>query len=110
MVNTLVNATWKATRKSGMAGLIQLQTEQVLLTYLLSASVNENNSFAVQASLQNALRDLKTFIETKSKINTGNLYKGHLLLALERIKTPEKAKPTLHKEIPPGAPIGCDGD
>jgi hypothetical protein len=110
MVNTLVNATWKAARKNGMAGLIQLQTEQVLLTYLLSACVNENNSFAAQASLQNALNNLKTYIETKSKISNGNLYKGHLLLALERIKTPEKAKPTLHKEIPPGAPIGCDGD
>ncbi|HEX5653512.1 MAG TPA: zinc-dependent metalloprotease [Chitinophagaceae bacterium] len=110
MVNTLVNVTWKAPRKSGMAGLIQLQTEQVLLTYLLSASMNENNSFVVQASLQNALNSLKTFIETKSKTSAGNLYKGHLLLALERIKTPEKAKPTLHKEIPPGAPIGCDGD
>ena len=30
--------------------------------------------------------------------------------SLERMKEPEKAKPTIHKEIPPGAPIGCDWD
>jgi hypothetical protein len=29
---------------------------------------------------------------------------------LERMKTPEKAKPTLHLEMPPGQPIGCDDD
>jgi hypothetical protein len=108
MVNSLIKKTWKAPRLSGIKKLIQLQTEQVLLTYLLAASVNDNNSFAVKSNLQTALKGLKTFIETKSKTNTDETYKGHLLLALERMKEPEKAKPTIHKEIPPGAPIGCD--
>jgi len=31
-----------------------------------------------------------------------------LLLAQERMKDASRAKPTIHKEIPPGAPIGCD--
>jgi hypothetical protein len=91
-----------------MEGLIQLQTEQVLLTYLLAASVNDNNSFIVKSKLQKALADLKTYIEANNKTATNETYKGHLLLALERMKEPEKAKPTIHKEIPPGAPIGCD--
>ncbi|MBK5272496.1 MAG: hypothetical protein JJE22_15955 [Bacteroidia bacterium] len=110
MINTLIAKTWKAPRLSGMEKLIQLQTEQVLLTYLLAASINDNNSFIVKSILQKALNDLKTFIETKSKIATDDIYKGHLLLALERMKEPEKAKPTIHKEIPPGSPIGCDWD
>jgi hypothetical protein len=91
-----------------MEKLIQLQTEQVLLTYLLAASINDNNSFIVKSNSQKALNDLKTFIEAQSKTATDETYKGHLLQALERMKKPENAKPTIHKEIPPGAPIGCD--
>lgn len=108
MINTLVTKTWKAPRLTGMQRLIQMQTEQVLLTYLLSASVNDNNSFAVKSVLQKALTDLKAFIETQSKAATDETYKGHLLLAIERMKEPAAAKPTIHREIPPGAPIGCE--
>lgn len=108
MINDLLDKTWRAYRRSGMEGLIQIQTEQVLLTYLLSASVNDNNSFIVKGILQNSLNELKTFIETKLKSSNDNTYEGHLRLALDRMKNPEAAKPTLHKEIPPGSPIGCD--
>jgi hypothetical protein len=58
--------------------------------------------------LKNALAGLKTWIETKLKTATDITYKGHLLLAQERMKEPETTKPTIHKEIPPGAPIGCE--
>jgi len=110
MINLLVSKTWKAPRLTGIDGLIQIQTEEVLLTYLLAASINDNNSFVVRSVLQTALKDLKTFIDAKLKTAIDTTYKGHLLLALERMKEPEKAKPTIHKEIPPGAPIGCDLD
>ncbi|MFN8291639.1 MAG: zinc-dependent metalloprotease [Chitinophagaceae bacterium] len=110
MAGTLIDKTWKAPRRSGMEGLIQLQTEQVLLTYLLSASVNENNSFIVKAKMAKVLADLKSFLEAKNKTATDDTYKGHLSLALERMGAPDAARPTLHKEIPPGAPIGCDID
>ncbi|MBS1575238.1 MAG: zinc-dependent metalloprotease [Bacteroidetes bacterium] len=109
MIDKLITATWKAPRRKGMEGLIQLQTEQVLLTYLLSASVNDDNSFIVKSVLQKRLADLKTFIETKKKMATDTNYNGHLLLALERMKAPEKAKPTIHIVMPPGSPIGCEG-
>ena len=108
MINTLIAKTWKSPRLAGIDGLIQMQTEQVLLTYLLAGSINDNNSYAVKSNFQTALKDLKTFVEAKLKSATDNNYKGHLLLALQRMKEPEKAKPTIHKEIPPGAPIGCD--
>jgi hypothetical protein len=108
MIDLLVSKTWKAPRSVGIDGLIQMQTEEVLLTYLLAASINDNNSFAVKSVLQTTLKELKTFIDAKLKTTTDATYKGHLLLALERMKEPEKAKPTTHKEIPPGAPIGCE--
>jgi hypothetical protein len=108
MIDLLVSKTWKAPRSVGIDGLIQMQTEEVLLTYLLAASINDNNSFAVKSVLQTTLKELKTFIDAKLKTTTDATYKGYLLLALERMKEPEKAKPTTHKEIPPGAPIGCE--
>jgi hypothetical protein len=108
MISLLISKTWKAPRSTGLDELIQMQTEEVLLTYLLAASINDNNSFVVKSILQTTLKDLKAFIDAKLKTTTEATYKGHLLLALERMKEPEKTKPTIHKEIPPGAPIGCE--
>lgn len=108
MIQTLIDKTWKAARRTGMEGLIQQQTEQVLLTYLLGASADENNSFVVRGVLQKALNDLKKYAELQMKTSTSAIYTGHLQLAVERMKNPKDAKPTLHKEAPPGAPIGCD--
>lgn len=108
MIDALMNATWKAPRQKGMEGLIQLQTEQILLTYLLAASMDDNNSFISKSVIQNTLAGLKTFIEAKKKTSVEAGYTGHLLLAIERMAAPEKAKPTIHAAIPPGAPIGCE--
>jgi hypothetical protein len=109
MIQTLMDKTWKAPRRTAMEGVIQMQTEQVLLTYLLAGSVDDNASYITKATLLKLLRDLKQWIETKSKTATGE-YAGHLLLALQRMKAPEKAKPSLQLEAPPGQPIGCDAD
>lgn len=110
MINTLVNNTWKAPRRNGLEGLIQMQTEQVLLTYLLSSGISDNNSFMVKALIQKSVSDLKSFIEAQMKNTNSNDYTAHLMLALERMKSPEKATPTIYKEMPPGAPIGCGWD
>lgn len=108
MINTLIHATWKSPRRKGLEALIQMQTEQVLLTYLLAGTVNENNSFITRAVLLRTLQDLKTYVEAKRKTTTDTTYGGHLLLALERMKSPADAKPTVHASMPPGAPIGCE--
>ncbi|MBC7851550.1 MAG: zinc-dependent metalloprotease, partial [Chitinophagaceae bacterium] len=110
MVDTLVKSTWKSTPQTGMKRLIQLQSQQVLLTYLLAASVDDNSSFAVRASLQKSLSDLKSYLEGQKKQSKDISYLGYVNLALERMKAPDKAKPTIHAAIPPGAPIGCDWD
>jgi hypothetical protein len=107
MIQALINKTWKAQRRPVMEGLIQMQTEQVLLTYLLATSIDDNASYITKATVLKSLADLKSWIETKKKTATGD-YAGHLILALERMKAPEKAKPTLHLEMPPGQPIGFD--
>lgn len=110
MISMLVDNTWKSARSTGTQQLIQQQTEQVVLTYLLGLSVDENASFAARAEGVVALKKLKSFIEQQLKLSVNASYRAHLELALERMKTPEKAKPTQHAAIPPGAPIGCGGE
>jgi hypothetical protein len=107
MVNRIIKATWKAPRKTGTEKLIQQQTEQVLLTYLLAASVDEKASYAARAAILSSLDALKKDILSWQKTTTDPAYAGHLALALERMKSPDKAKPTQHLQTPPGAPIGC---
>ena len=108
MINTITAKTWKAPRLKGLEGLIQQQNEQLVLTYILSVSVNDEASFATKAQMLKSLEDIKTFATVQLKTTANNTYKGYLLLTLERIKSPEKAKPTLHETPPPGSPIGCD--
>jgi hypothetical protein len=109
MITKLINATWKSPRKKGMEKLIQMQTEQLLLTYLLAESIDDDLNFAARSAVVKALTDLKKFIESQKKISRDDQYTGHLLLAVERMKSPEKAKPLQeHLAIPPGSPIGCE--
>lgn len=106
MIEKLLLSTWKLPRKKGMQQLIQQQTEQVLLTYLLALSVDETASFAVKGVVQKSLNDLKAFIEEQKKGSQDQVYLSHLALAVERMKSPDKARPTQHAVMPPGAPIG----
>ncbi len=108
MLSDLINITWKAKRRTGMEKLIQQQTEQVLLTYLLALSIDNKASFQAKADDRKALADLKKWIESQQKTNKDASYNAHLALAIERMKKPEDAKPTLHEDIPPGSPIGSD--
>ncbi|MDQ3682405.1 MAG: zinc-dependent metalloprotease, partial [Bacteroidota bacterium] len=99
MLEFLINKTWRSVHRPGIEGLIQMQTEQIFLTYLLSTSIDDNASFLTKSILQKTISDLKAFAESKKKTSTDEIYAGHLLLTLERIKTPEKAKPTMHAII-----------
>jgi hypothetical protein len=108
MLLTLIEKTWKAPRLTGMLKLIQQQTAQVLLTYLLAASADDNASFETKAIVGKSLADLSNYIAAQQKLNKDASWQAHLQLAAQRIKMPEKTKPSMHTAIPPGAPIGCE--
>ncbi|MBC6491875.1 zinc-dependent metalloprotease [Flavihumibacter stibioxidans] len=108
MADLVLQKTFKAKRRSGMELLVQQQTEHVLLTYLMAWSVNEQMNVAARGAGVKVLADLKVWIEQQQKAAADPVQKAHYALALERMKAPDKAKPTLHAEMPPGAPIGCD--
>lgn len=99
--------TFGKPRMKEMEGLIQQQNEQIILTYLMAATLNDNINFAARAIVKKHLADLKTEITVKEKTATDVLWKGHYQLALQRLEKPEFAKPTVHLQAPPGAPIGC---
>ncbi|HUS00176.1 MAG TPA: zinc-dependent metalloprotease [Chitinophagaceae bacterium] len=109
MINVLMDRTWRAPRLSGLQGLILQQNEQLLLTYLLGVSMNENISFATNAAITKAIEDIKNY--TAAKLSSANgTSRGYLLLTLERIKNRLEGKPFVPQPMPPGAPIGCDMD
>ena len=108
MIEVLTSKLWNQKKAAVLEGLIQQQNEQMLLTYLLALSLNNDASFATKAALLKALDDIKTNVTNMLKRTKDDTRKGYLLLTLERIKAPEKAKATLHETAPLGAPIGCE--
>jgi hypothetical protein len=112
MIDLLLLRTWKATPRTGLEELILRQNQQLLLTYLLSVSINTDASFAVRAAALNGIETIRTWVvsQQKSTPSPDAATKGYLLLTLERIKAPEKAFATLHMAAPPGSPIGSDTD
>ncbi len=100
MMDTLVKAFWAPGTTQGLSGLIRFQNRQLLLTYLLDVSVNTQASFPVRAAALKAIEDIKKISD--------HLDRGEALLTLDRIKSPDKAKPSQHLGQPPGSPIGDD--
>ena len=107
VVNKLMNQTWRNTKTfSGLENQIQLQTQQCVLTSLVSLSMNENANYEVRAICFNILQQLKT--ELSLKVATAGANQAHYNYAIERITHPKEITVPVVKEIPPGAPIGCD--
>lgn len=100
-------ATIDKPRLKGMQGLIQQQTEQILLTYMMSLTIDKNVSYSVKAFVQNQLNEWQTLFKAKEKNESDPFWKGHYALALKRMEKPEVATARLHTALPPGAPIGC---
>lgn len=107
VLDAIINATWKATPEKGLAREVQKQTQQMALTWLLALSKNEQANYAVQAICFNRLDALKKY--AAAQLNSPN-DKAHFSYAIERINNPKEIALPQHREIPPGAPIGCEWD
>ncbi len=107
VLDAIINATWKAAPEKGLAREVQKQTQQMALTWLLALSKNEQANYSVQAICFNRLDALKKYASAQLN-NPAD--KAHFSYAIERINNPKEIALPQHKEIPPGAPIGCDWD
>ena len=106
MIKVLMNKTWQAPRLKALPGLILQQNEQLLLTYLLGVSTNDELSFAAHAAITKATNDIEK-LTRKQLLTAPASAQGYLLLTLDRIKNRLDAKPYMPEQMPPGAPIGC---
>ena len=107
MINQVMDKTFKMPKNQGLSRKVQFQTEQIVLTHLMALSTNETANYQVRAVCGKVLKDLKTYLEETKKTAKESDYQAHLDYALDRMKNPSSAKVAVHKELPPGAPIGC---
>lgn len=107
VLDAIITKTWKAPLQKGLKGEIQLQTQQMVLTWILGLSQSSSASYQVKAICYDRLQSLKQYA-TQLK-NTPGL-KAHYSYAVERISNPKDIVLPQPKEIAPGAPIGCDFD
>ena len=107
MINQILDKTLKIPKNQGLNRKVQFQTEQIVLTHLMALSTTETANYQVRAVCGKVLKELKTYIEETKKTVKDSDYQAHLDYALDRMKNPSSAKVAVHKELPPGAPIGC---
>ena len=106
VLDSIISRTWKTSLQKGIAAQVQLQTQQMVLSFLLGLSANDNANYAVKTICFDRLQQLKKYCEAKLKTVAAN--KAHYSYAIERIERPKDISIPVHREIAPGAPIGCD--
>jgi hypothetical protein len=102
VVNKIVENTWKMPLKQGLDMEIQKQTQQMVVTWLLGLTQSEVTNYAVKSICFKALNDIKAKCEMAKNTHTAYI--------IERINNPKEIALPVHKELPPGAPIGCEED
>ena len=106
VLDAILDKTWYAPTVSGMAGSVQLQTQQQTLSWLIGMSQSSDANFEVKSICANRLNKLKSKL-TSLSISNPKLT-AHYQYAISRINDPEKITLPKPVVIPPGAPIGCD--
>ncbi|MFN5361377.1 MAG: zinc-dependent metalloprotease [Bacteroidota bacterium] len=107
LLDAIIQATWMRPLKNGLERQVQLQTQQMVLTWLLALYQNDQSGYAVKSICHSRLRQLKNFCLSKKNLPE---LADHYAYAVERIDHPKEVPMPVHKEIPPGAPIGCEED
>ena len=105
-MDAIIKTTWKTNLQSGLKKEIQLQTQQMVLTWILGLSQSEQANYSVRSICFDRLQSIKKYCEEQIKITPS--LKPHYSYAVERINKPKDIQLPVHKEIAPGAPIGCD--
>jgi hypothetical protein len=108
VLDAILDKTWYAPAVSGLAGAVQLQTQQQTLSWLIGMSQSADANFEVKSICANRLNKLKSKLTSLSVSNPA--LAAHYQYAISRINDPEKITLPKPVVIPPGAPIGCDLD
>lgn len=106
VVDAIIAKTWKAAPEKGLKQEVALQTQQMVLSWLISVSMNDNANYQIKSICYDRLQSLKKFAAEKA-VSTPSL-KAHYTYAVERINKPKDLIVPQAKMIAPGAPIGCE--
>ncbi len=106
VADAIIEKTWKAPLNKGLEGQIQLQTQQMVVTFLLGLNQSELSNYAVKSIAYSRLQSIKALCEGNLKDNSSNT--AHWTYTIERVEKPKDISLPTHREMPPGAPIGCD--
>ncbi len=106
VVDAIIQKTWKAPVEKGLKQEVSLQTQQMVLSWLISVSLNDNANYQVKSICFDRLQSLKQYATDKAKSNPA--LKAHYSYAVERINKPKDIIAPQAKTIAPGAPIGCE--
>jgi hypothetical protein len=102
VVNRVVISVWKIPAKQGLDIEIHKQTKQMVVTWLLGLTQSEVTNYQVKSICFKVLSDIKDLCLNNKTADD--------LYMIERINNPKEIALPVHKELPPGAPIGCDED
>ena len=107
VIDALVAELFKKPLNKGLEEMVGLQTRQMLVTWLLGVAQSEQSNYQVKAICSEKLAEIKKWSMDQIKANK---YKTHFAYLIDRIEHPKEISLPKHKEIAPGAPIGCDMD
>ena len=113
VIDSVLNATWKAPHPKGYDGEIANTVDNVVLYDLMALSANEHASDEVRAMASLKLHELKDWLSAPAESSSVISDKAHVFFAANQItlfeKDPKQLDLTPPVEPPDGQPIGSMG-
>lgn len=106
VLDAIIKKTWMAKKQDGLKAQVQTQTQQIVLTWLLALSQDNTANYQVKSICFDRLNSIKNFAKQQAAVNSA--LRAHYMYAIERIEKPKDIELPQHREIAPGAPIGCE--
>lgn len=106
VLDAIIKKTWMGKKADGLKAQVQAQTQQMVLTWLLGLSQDKTANYMVKSICFDRLNSLKAYAKQQAAVNS--TMRAHYLYAVERIEKPKDIELPQHRDIAPGAPIGCE--
>ncbi len=106
VLDAIIKKTWMGKKADGLKAQVQAQTQQMVLTWLLGLSQDKTANYMVKSICFDRLNSLKAYAKQQAAVNSA--MRAHYLYAVERIEKPKDIELPQHRDIAPGAPIGCE--
>ena len=111
VINTILEATWNASKSDGLKGEIQYAVNERVLEHLMRLSLKKNASQAVRDTAHASVQKLHARISARNEIWNPNRSRRSLSIEsrLQQFLTnPRDFEPRNAPDLPPGSPIGTD--